>query len=272
MTVYYILAAVILIGLGICFYWQNNSVVTTEIEVESAALPAPFDGFRILHVSDLHNKTFGRGQGKLLEKMKATAPDIIVITGDIIDRRRTKLRPALSFAVGAAKIAPVYYVAGNHEAKSESYPKLAAGLEQRGIVVLNDAETVIRRQGTSIHLLGLADPEFSSLPQLENNLANLTTPGEYQVLLCHRPELFPLYAKNLIDLSFTGHAHGGQFRLPKIGGLYAPDQGIHPRYTSGLYWENSSALVVSRGLGNSLFPQRLGNRPQLVAVTLRQTK
>ena len=259
------------------FLWQNNGLVTTSIALQSTRLPESFNGFRIAHISDLHNKRFGEDQKDLVRAVQQAEPDLIVITGDLIDKRRTDIATAMEFIHQAVKIAPVCYVPGNHEAQSGRYGDLLPQLSLAGVTVLNDASFHIEQEGDSICILGIRDPSFWSQdsavsePLFRKTLDRLShdSRGMYTILLSHRPELLDLYAFQKIDLVFSGHAHGGQIRLPLIGALFAPDQGLFPRYTSGLYTEQSTSLIVSRGLGNSLFPLRLFNRPELVLVTLQ---
>lgn len=257
-----------LICLVIFFFWQNNSIVITESEYSSVKIPKEFDGYVIAQISDLHNKEFGADQKILLNKLKRSSPDIIVITGDLIDRRRYDPAAAMRFVEGAAQIAPVYYVSGNHEAWSGRYPAIKSSLLNAGVHVLDNSLVELSLGEASINLLGLKDPAFGDSSYIKS-LRRWSSNEAFQVLLSHRPELFELYAENNMDLVFTGHAHGGQVRLPLVGGLAAPDQGLFPRYTSGCYRKEGCAMFVSRGLGNSIFPLRLFNRPEIVIVTLK---
>ena len=170
-------------AVGAAWYLENNDLGTTQLFYQDDKLPAAFDGFRIVQVADLHDKRFGPRQERLLSALRAAKPDCIVMTGDLIDRRRK---------------------------------------------------------------------------------------GGFRIRLAHHPERFATYAQAGVDLVFCGHAHGGQFRLPGVGGLYAPGQGVFPKYTAGLYTMEATTMIVSRGLGNSLFPLRLHNFPELVAVTLKK--
>lgn len=257
-------------------YWGNRTIKTTKITVTEEALPPSFNGFVIAHISDLHNGEFGAGQKRLLKAVAAASPHLIAVTGDLIDCRRTDMKKALTFIAGAAKIAPVYYVTGNHESRIPEYPRFETALEEHGAVVLRNAEAAVKRGGDRIRLWGLDDPTFSSAhgkvknrliaEKALNSLAGAE--NRYTVLLSHRPELFDLYAEHGINLALCGHAHGGQVRLPLIGGLYAPNQGRFPLYQSGLYRKGAAKMVVSRGLGNSLDPLRINNRPELIVVTL----
>ena len=268
-----IIAAVLVPALLIWLLWANSSPAATQVAVASGALPEAFEGFKIAHVSDLHNAVFGRENEKLLSLIRAAEPDIIAITGDLIDSRHTDIDSALSFVEAAAEIAPVYYVTGNHESRldfDEIEPRLiAAGAR----VLRNEAED-IGRGGERIRLAGIDDPSFirTGGTAEERAAAELEQLGDgggtFTVLLAHRPELVEVYAEYGAGLVLSGHAHGGQVRLPLLGGLYAPGQGLLPEYDSGLYSLGETQMVVSRGLGNSVAPLRVNNRPELVIVTL----
>lgn len=241
--------------------WGNTALEVTPYTVTNPQLPQEFSGFRIAQVSDLHNVQMGKNNGKLLAMLEASQPDLIAITGDMVDSRRTDLDVALDFAREAVKIAPTYYVPGNHEARIPEYPALKAALKELGVVILENESRMLGDENGSITLAGLTDPDFG-IPWQPLSAEN------YQVVLSHRPELLTRYAELGFDLVFTGHAHGGQFRLPLIGGLFAPHQGFFPQYTSGIHTQGDTAMVISRGLGNSAFPLRFYNRPELVVVTL----
>ena len=268
-----IIAAVLVPALLIWLLWANSSPAATQVTVASGALPEAFEGFKIAHVSDLHNAVFGRKNEKLLSLIRAAKPDIIAITGDLIDSRHTDIDSALAFVEAAAEIAPVYYVTGNHESRmdfDEKEPRLiAAGAR----VLRNEAED-IGRGGERIRLAGIDDPSFirTGGTAEERTAAELEQLGDgggtFTVLLAHRPELVEVYAEYGAGLVLSGHAHGGQVRLPLLGGLYAPGQGLLPEYDSGLYSLGETQMVVSRGLGNSVAPLRVNNRPELVIVTL----
>lgn len=279
MSKYYksiIIIVSIIMTIYLFFFWQNNNIVTTKIDYSSSKIPYEFKGYKIVHISDLHNKKFGKNQKRLLNKIRKASPDIIVVTGDLIDRRKYNLNIAMSFIDGAIEICPIYYVAGNHEAWSENYKNIKNELVNSGVKVLDDEKVQITRDNSSIEILGLSDPDFltsdyiegTDSSKLEKSLESMADDSIFQILLSHRPELFSIYAGKNIELTFAGHAHGGQFRLPFVGGVVAPDQGFFPKYTSGKYEENGSTLVVSRGLGNSIIPIRIFNRPEIIVLTL----
>ena len=264
---------IILIGWTL---WGNTALEVNEYEIVSDRIPQGFDGFRIVQVSDLHNAEFGEGNSKLLELLSQTEPDIIVLTGDLIDSRNTDIEIALAFAREALKIAPVYYISGNHEARVSEYEGLKMGLAEAGVIVLENQKVEITREGDSITLMGIDDPSFQESYLFgdaegvaKQTIETLQRESDgYTILLSHRPELFELYVETGMDLVFSGHAHGGQFRLPFIGGLVAPNQGFFPKYDAGLFSEENTTMIVSRGVGNSIVPLRFNNRPEIIVVML----
>ena len=275
-----IVSALVILCLGIWTLWGNIALEVNEYEIVSDRIPEAFAGFRIAQVSDLHNKDFGEGYGQLLTLLSQINPDIIVVTGDLIDSRQTDLDIALEFAWQAGKIARVYYVSGNHEARVPEYEDLKIGLVKAGVVILENQKVQITREGESITIMGIDDPSFQedylfgdSESVARQAITDLQNESDgYTILLSHRPELFDLYVEAEMDLVFSGHAHGGQFRLPFVGGLVAPNQGFFPKYDAGLFSEGSTNMIVSRGVGNSIIPIRFNNRPEIVLVTLRNMK
>ena len=268
--------AVFLIAMIIWTTWENTALELNTYVVASEDLPESFDGYRIAHVSDLHNAEMGDGNEKLLAMLRDGEPDLIAITGDLIDSRNTDVEVALRFAEEAAKIAPCYYVTGNHEARVSEYSELKEGLIELGVVVLEDARVELEQSGETITLIGINDPSFQtdylfgdSETVMQGSLQELINKDDdYTVLLSHRPELFKVYVESGADLVLSGHAHGGQFRFPLVGGLVAPNQGLFPKYDAGLYSEGSTNMIVSRGIGNSILPFRFNNRPEVILIEL----
>ena len=257
--------------------WGNTALETTRIQIVSERIPTSFDGWRIAQVSDLHNGEFGEENENLLMLLRAEQPDMIALTGDLVDSIHTDMDRAVKFAEEAVQIAPCYFVTGNHEARlEEQYEELERRLEAVGVTVLRDEAVTLDREGGVIQLIGLDDPRFEeqdeelkdSLAYFEEKLSAMELADGYRILLSHRPETFDAYVNQQIDLVLTGHAHGGQFRLPVVGGLIAPNQGLFPKYDAGLYVEGRTNMIVSRGLGNSVFPFRVNNRPEVVIATL----
>lgn len=267
---YYLASGAVLAVLAVPFgWWQNNGLTVSRYEYASEKVDRELDGFTIVQISDLHNHRFGPGQSRLMEAAAGLEPDLIVITGDIVDCHRTDLAPALELVRGLAALAPVYYVTGNHEwvLPSQVRGELLAGLEEAGAVVLENRTASIRSGEGGFTLLGLSDENLTD-GTLEGLMQDVPA-GELTVLLAHEPQHWDRYAAAGADLVFSGHAHGGQVRLPLVGGLFAPGQGVLPELTEGVHTAGEAALAVSRGLGNSVFPLRLFNRPEVVALTLR---
>lgn len=270
------ICAAILLALIIWIAWGNQALELNTYVITSEKLPAAFDGYRIAHISDLHNTEMGHDNEKLLAMLREADPDMIAITGDFVDSRRTDIDISLRFVREAVKIAPCYYVAGNHEARIPEYPALKTGLQDAGVTVLGDMGVKIGRDGEYITVLGVDDPSFQTDYLLgdadvviSEKLAQLKTENDgFTVLLSHRPELFHTYVAGDMDLVLSGHAHGGQFRIPLIGGLFAPNQGFFPEYDAGCYAEENTNMIVSRGVGNSLFPFRINNRPEVILIEL----
>ncbi|KIQ77249.1 phosphoesterase [Bacillus sp. L_1B0_8] len=265
-----------LVGCIIFLYLQNNLISITEVKITSSKIPSSFKGYKILQISDLHNKQFGDNQDVLIQKIKSIDPDIIAITGDLIDSKSYDAEVSMQLIREIVKKFPVYFVTGNHEQWSGKYNRLEKELKKYDVNVLRNEHVGIRKGEQEINLLGIDDPEFVNGNRDEGNIiideikkAKIEMqPDRYNVLLSHRPEFLTEYADEQIDLVLSGHAHGGQVRLPFIGGLVAPNQGVLPKYTAGLYVEQSTSMVVSRGLGNSIIPQRILNRPEIVVVQL----
>ncbi|MFD0588950.1 metallophosphoesterase [Paenibacillus sp. GCM10027627] len=260
-------------------YTENNSIGTTAYKLSSSKLPSGFERYRIVHLSDLQSKEFGRDQRPLIRKVQKLKPDIIVVTGDLVDSTHYNADASYKMMKGVAEIAPVYFARGNHEYFAPDYPALEQKLREAGIHILQNVSVSLPLGDGRIELAGVDDPVFDQIEDgdvakiskhLDQALGGLE--GEeaeaYTVLLSHRPELFQVYADYEIDLSLAGHAHGGQFRIPFVGGVYSPEQGFWPDLSQGSHTLGDSTLIVSRGLGNSIIPQRLFNRPEIVVVDL----
>ncbi len=266
-----LLLSLVLFAISLCIFlhWNNTALQVTNYTISSARIPDSFDGFKIVQISDLHNTAFGRDSSRLLAKIREQAPDIIVITGDIV--QASPMHIALHFARQVVQIAPTYYVPGNHEHRMD-YETLFIGLREEGVTLLLNQSVTLEKNNQWIYLAGIEDPKFYPDETVDEKLLPVIHEDAYNILLSHRPELFDIYALCGADLVFTGHAHGGQFRLPFIGGLFAPSQGLFPKYDAGVFTKEKTSMVVSRGLGNSAFPFRLFNRPEIVVVTLKKAE
>ncbi|MDE7394750.1 MAG: metallophosphoesterase [Clostridiales bacterium] len=245
---------------------------STEYRIESAALPAAFDGFTVAHVSDLHNHDF---KGELLSRIQKIAPNVIAITGDMI-HKEGRTAASVAFAREAVQIAPTYYVSGNHEKVLSCFKDFRQTLIDTGVRVLENEFCLIEREGARLAIAGMNDPVFfphgKSDFYAELNALKIRTEeagADYMILLSHRPELFKTYVAVGVDLTLVGHAHGGQVRFPLIGALYAPNQGLFPRLVKGMHQKDGKAMVISRGLGSSSWAPRVLNPPELCIERLR---
>ena len=268
--------AAVLILMIIWIAYGNTALETNKFNIKSENIPAEFDNFRIVQVSDLHNSEFGENNEKLITMLKKADADIIAITGDMIDSRNTNVDVALTFVKEAVKIAPTYYVNGNHESRvPEEYEKLKQGLTDAGVTILENSSADITIGDETITLIGINDPTFRMElvdDTMEQNIAHqlvnvIPDNDNYKVLLAHRPEYFDVYAGN-VDLVLSGHAHGGQFIIPFVGGFVAPGQGFFPEYYEGSHIKDNTEMIVSRGIGNSIIPFRINNKPEIIVAEL----
>ncbi len=235
--------------------FQNYHLTVTEYEAD---LNLEQD-ITIVQVSDLHNQFFGIGQSTILNRIKKQEPDMIVITGDIVDKTHTSYGISMDFIKGAVKIAPVYYVTGNHEAwlHGEKMDSFFEEMRSLGVIFLNDAYI----ETDEYILAGIADtslPSFNAYPPFG--------PEKPVIMLAHEPQYYPLYQSLGADLALTGHYHGGQIIIPGKGGLVSPEFEIFPELYEGIHDMSGMKLVISRGLGNSVLPVRVNNYPELVVV------
>lgn len=266
------LRAVIPLAIAAWTIYDNFRLTVSRHTVAFRELPEEFDGFKIVQVSDLHNARFGKEQSRLMSAIRAEKPDLIAITGDLFHTLRRE--NAYSFLEQAARLAPCYYVSGNHEQRFADYfTAIKPKLQSLGAVVLDDETVQISKNGASITIIGIADPSFqrnvSPERLTDEKLARLCgSENGFTLLLSHRPELFPVYARHNVSLALTGHAHGGQIRFAKRG-LFAVHQGWLPKYTEGIFVENNTKMIVSRSLGNSTLYPKINDPPELVAVLLR---
>ena len=256
--------------------WQCWGMTVTHTEAALSGLPSGFDGYKIVHLSDLHGHEYGEGNADLLARVREQKPDLIVITGDLIDQEsQMQMIPAL--ARGLSAIAPAYYVTGNHEwgLGTAAVRELKNLLGQCGVTALSNEYEILERNGARVALAGVDDPNGyadQKTPAALHAQIEEAAPGLFTVLLAHRNDQFGQYAAAGYDFVMSGHAHGGIVRLPFVGGLLGTDRRFFPERTSGLYTLGDSTLFVSRGLGNNTVPFRgfrIFNRPELAVITLR---
>ncbi|MCT1776883.1 metallophosphoesterase [Brachybacterium sp. p3-SID957] len=269
--------------------WDNRRLDVTTYRVPllgTAASSAgsgtgPAGPVRIAQISDLHAADFGTFTDRLLDATRASEPDLIALTGDMIDVRTRDLTGVLDLASELSSLAPTYFVLGNHEADSPLREEFLAGLEQAGITVLRNEAEVVTLGGTELIIAGIDDPRvdradgrIASSARSDAALALHGLGAETDelpiILLAHRPELLEDYARTEADVVLSGHAHGGQVRLPVIGALFAPHQGWLPELTNGVHTREGTTIVISRGLGNSIAAVRVNNPRELVVLDLER--
>ncbi|HCS74500.1 MAG TPA: phosphoesterase [Clostridiales bacterium] len=271
---------IILICIATFLVWMlytNLSVAFTHYAISFDSLPKSFEGFKIAHISDFHNAKFGNAAESIVDGIKEEKPDIIAITGDLIDSSNINVEVALNLVKGLVEIAPCYYVTGNHESWLDNgvYQILEDRLTEYGVVILRDSEVLLSKGDEKISLIGVDDPDYAdSVGGMTETMSidkinELSSEGLFSIMLSHRPEYYRVYETTDVNLILSGHAHGGQFRIPFVGGLVAPNQGLLPEYDSGVYQEDEFAMVVSRGIGNSIIPVRFNNQPEVIIVELR---
>lgn len=252
---------------GIFFWYENHHLVVSRYQYQSPKVMDDLNGYCIVQISDLHNTLFGKQNKHLLEQIKNLSPDIIVVTGDVIDSNHTKIEVAVDFVKEAIGIAPVYYVTGNHEywLEESQRQELLQGIEKCGGVIVSDEKLEVSE---SMSLIGLEDVNL--LGNTLHTVMNTVKQDELTILLAHEPQYFSSYASEGVDLVLSGHAHGGQFRLPLLGGVVAPDQGFFPKLTEGMHHNGNTTMIISRGLGNSVIPIRIFNDPEIVCVEFKK--
>ncbi|MCQ4022672.1 MULTISPECIES: metallophosphoesterase [unclassified Ruminococcus] len=271
-----IICSILFALLVFLIYRSNSSLDKTEYIISDEKIPKDFDGFLIAQLSDFHNTRSEAVREQIISALLQSKPDIIVLTGDYFDYYRTDAEISLVYLKRLLLIAPVYYIPGNHEARISEYQKLSENAEKLGAEVLNDRLVTIAKGNSKINVIGVRDAYFytdyvssEQIKPFTDMLNSLSAKSQnYSVLLSHRPELLDVYADAGVNLVLSGHAHGGQFRLPYIGGLFSPSQGVFPKYTNGVFAKDGTKMAVSRGIGNSSFPFRFNNNPELVYIIL----
>jgi predicted MPP superfamily phosphohydrolase len=255
----------IIILVTIFLYVSNNWIENSEYVIKSDKLS---DSVKIVHLSDLHGKQFGKENVKLFENITKQNPDIIVFTGDLIDASRNNhIEESIQFLERLSVNTPVYYIRGNHEYNSIKYQDIMRQLSEieGKFYFLEGDFHRIKVKNQNLCVLGLDTIK-------EEVIDDFLSEDGYKIILNHYSENF-LENANLsqlgADLVLTGHAHGGQWRLPIIGGVYSPGQGFNPKYYQGMSEKYGSTHIISRGLGNSIIPIRVFNRPEVVTIVIK---
>ncbi len=283
----YVIVIIVIVLIGIICWgvYENNHVRVTNYELDSRRVPRDMKGLKIVQLSDLHNVRNEQLRESILDKVSYIRPDLIVFTGDMLDKHRPNVKIALDFMKKLSDIAPTYYTFGNHDYKAKGNQCLFNRLYDFNENMARNNALVFKHKRQRMNIIGLEDPvraqrynKIYGLPkQSKNEIVNEALEElkynhrNFTILISHRPDFYKEYDRKNIDLVFTGHAHGGQFNIPPFGPLYAPGQGILPKYAGGMYDLKHTKMIVNRGIGNSTFPFRLNNRPEIVVVTLKNS-
>lgn len=272
-------ALVVFILLSAFLVFDNFSLQTEHIIVDNEKA-YNLGGLKIAHISDYHNRKSKLVDSQIFDALQNNQPDIIFITGDLIDCNKTDVQNSIEFCTKLCDIAPVYYVTGNHECNfsiidQSAFDNMLLQLEQMGVIILRQSFVTYQLEnGESVNIYGIDDPYFhcsysSEITDATYDLCKNFTIDKNQIniLLAHHPEQLSVYAEFGFDFVFSGHVHGGQGRIFKQG-IIAPDQGFFPKYTGGLYTEENTTMILSRGIGNSIVPVRVFNRPNLIFFEL----
>jgi len=259
-------------------YIDNNLIAVSKYKIKSDKIPKEFNKFKIVHLSDFHSYGFGKDNFKLLEKINDENPNIIVMTGDMVNKYDRNFEKFLNLAKALSKKYDIYYIVGNHEIRlrNDDLVFIIQKLKKFGIKVLSDEKITIMRKKDSINIYGIDIPlsyykvinKPSNVEEVISGVLNKCNEKDYNILLAHNPLYFEEYSKQNVDLILSGHVHGGMIRLPFIGAILSPERKFFPKYSSGVYEINNKKLVVSRGLGHSRPGIRLFNRREIVSITL----
>ncbi|MGU8326991.1 metallophosphoesterase [Clostridium perfringens] len=261
------------------FYYENNGISTTNYEVDCGI----GKDVNVVHLSDLHGKEFGKNNEKLKMLILKEKPDLVVATGDMIDSSLKNMEGVIEFLSDLSKSVKVVYISGNNEQRCKKAEYIFESLKSKGVIVLRNEIITLSLSRVKVNILGMFEKPkgdlHSSLKKINGSYAyedshklfkRLESLEGLKIVLSHYPELFEAeYSKYDFHIMFSGHAHGGQFRIPIVKrGLIAPGQGFFPKYTEGMHG-NKNKLIISRGLGNSTKITRLFNRPEIVKVKIK---
>jgi uncharacterized protein len=280
---------VLALGIAVYLFTQANWLQVTTHQVYQQKTVEGLEGFRILQLSDLHSKNFGKENSRLIGRIHSSDPDIIVMSGDMINATDDDGTVVVNLIENLKGRYPIFYSLGNHEqlakqyAKetgSDKYEKYMQNLKENNVVVLDNAKAEIPFGLAQINLYGFTLPlEYYTGDKVENflfetkleegllvEILDEPDPETLNILLAHAPKYFKNYTAWGADLILSGHAHGGLIRVPGIGGLLAPQQGFLPEYDGGKYTQNGKTMIVNRGKGNHILNLRVNNRPEITVV------
>lgn len=264
-----IMISLIIIFLIVCISVYIGSMKwlkIKDVKVNFEDIDDAIEGFRILQISDLHANSKNKMNLDIWQAIEGLDFDIAVITGDIVNGYAQQLDPHMEGIEKLAQRVPVYFVDGNHD--KNAYNKICIMLVDAGVIVLNNENTTVKYNDVEINIVGLRDYYVLEKAGFKD-VGDLLQPNTgFKIILSHQPQLFDMADASENALMLCGHTHGGQIRLPLLPTLYAPDQGILPKYGDGLYENGKAKMYVSRGIGTTFFPIRFYNRPEVAIIEI----
>ncbi len=280
MSIYIVLILVII--LGIFIYISKNCLKITKYKVKNNKIPSTFNEFKIVHIGDVHGKIFGKNNQDFIDKVKKINPDIIIMSGDIIDDSCKDVEGYVEYFKELYTKYPTFYSIGNHERKLgyNKYNKYIGCLRKYGVNVITNGACYLEKDGEKIKINFLKfrenmqpkkltkEKEEDYIKYMLNVLPSINT-NEFNILISHDPENFEMYEKLKVDLIFSGHVHGGLIRFGKIC-LLSPRRKFFPKYSYGKNTLNTATIITTSGIGNATIPIRMFNRPELVEVILEK--
>ncbi|WP_026887309.1 metallophosphoesterase [Clostridium beijerinckii] len=261
-------------------YLDNKMIKVSKYEIRSDKIPKEFNEFKIIQLSDFHDYNFiGEDNSQVIKKINIECPNIIVMTGDMVNKYDKDFSVFLKLAETLSKTYKIYYIIGNHEQrlKKNDLDFIIKKLNEFNITILNDEKIAVKVEDSYLNIYGINVPlsfyktrnKPSNIEAVIGKLLKKCSAEEYNILLAHNPLYFETYARFNIDLVLSGHVHGGMIRLPFLGGVLSPERKFFPKYSSGVYKLGDKKLVVSRGMGHSKPGIRLLNMPEILSITLR---
>lgn len=266
-----ILAAGVAVGIN---FVMNQNVYLTEYDYTSEKVPDAFDGCRIAVISDIHNSIYA---DKFIALLNQSGPDIVLFAGDMIQQPDTNLDNVLKIIKSLPSGVPVYGIFGNHEA-SNGYlvrKQISGALREAGVTMLINSADDITKDGETIRIIGIEDKSDEvitdeTVEQIKKTVQNNRRENTFQILAYHRADMYPKLHDLPVDLILSGHMHGGIARLPFVGGVFGKSGELFPQYTSGIYSEMNTTMIVSRGCDYNKQKMRVFNPPEVVMVTLKR--
>ncbi|KPH71354.1 metallophosphoesterase [Oceanobacillus caeni] len=250
---------------------DTNTFKLNRISLQSSKLDVGTE-ISLLQITDVHSKVFGENNEELIKQIQDLNVDMIVLTGDLIDRKTSDFQDVFHLIDKLVQINPqTYFVTGNHEWDNPRKKEFLSGLKTRGVTILSNKNIELEKNGSTFHIIGIDDVS-TERENMEEAFYQVND-QVYNILLSHSPSVIQKYADLPVDLVLSGHTHGGQVRLPLIGAIVAPDEGLFPHLQKGIYnIKDNSFLYIDSGLGTTALPIRFLNQSQISLITIRSNE